>query len=172
MASLTPPVDPERDHVWGPDGDVTLVEFADFECPYCQRAYPSIREVQKRLGDRLRFVFRELPLDKHPHARTAALAAEAAGVQGRFWEMHDRLFESGGRLEPEDIVGYARAIGLDLDRFAGDMGSEELARRVDEDFESAIESEVPGTPAFFIDGSPYAGPYDADSLAEAISSEA
>jgi Na+:H+ antiporter, NhaA family len=172
MASLTPPVDPARDHIAGPESGTTLVEYGDFECPYCARAYPSVKQVQERLGDRLRFVFRELPLDKHPHARTAALAAEAAGAQGRFWEMHDRLFESGGRLEPDDIVAYARGVGLDLDRFARDMASPELADRVDEDFESAIASGVRGTPAFFIDGEPYDGAYDADSLAEAIEARA
>ena len=172
MAALTPPVDPARDHVAGPDGAVTLVEFGDFECPFCIRAYPSVKEVQRRLGDELRFVFRELPLDKHPHARTAALAAEAAGVQGRFWEMHDSLFEAGGRLAPDDLVGYAHELGLDLDRFVHDMRSDELDQRVDEDFESAITSGVNGTPAFFVDGEPYDGAYDADGLAEAIMARA
>jgi protein-disulfide isomerase len=172
MASLTPPVDPARDHVAGPDGAVTLVEYGDFECGYCARAYPSVKEVQRRLGDRLRLVFRELPLDKHPHARIAALAAEAAGVQGRFWEMHDRLFEAGGRLAPDDLVHHAEYLRLDLDRFVVDMRSEDLARRIDEDFESAIESGVSGTPAFFIDGEEYVGSYDPDSLAEAITAEA
>src|SRR3954468_14692636 len=167
MASLTPPVDPARDHVAG-DGAVTLVEFGDFECPFCVRAYPSVKEVQRRLGDGLRFVFRELPLDKHPHARTAALAAEAAGQQGRFWEMHDRLFEAGGRLAPEDLVQHAEYLRLDLERFVGDMRSEELAQRIDDDFESAIASGVTGTPAFFVDGEPYDGFYDPDSLAGAI----
>lgn len=172
MASLTPPVDPARDHVTGPEGAVTLVEFADFECPYCVRAHPSVREVQRRLGEGVRFVFRELPLDKHPHARIAALAAEAAGAQGRFWEMHDRLFEADGGLAPDDLVRYAQYIGLDLDRFVRDMRSDEVAARVDEDFESAIASGVRGTPAFFVDGEPYDGSYDADSLAEALSARA
>lgn len=172
MAALTPPVDPARDHVAGPEGAVTLVEFGDFECPFCVRAYPSVKEVQRRLGDRMRLVFRELPLDKHPHARTAALAAEAAGAQGRFWDMYDRLFEANGRLEPSDIVGYARALGLDLDKFVHDMRSGELAERVDDDFESAIASGVNGTPAFFVDGEPYEGAYDADGLAEAITARA
>jgi protein-disulfide isomerase len=168
MASLTPPVDPARDHVAGPDGAVTLVEYGDFECSFCARAYPSVKEVQRRFGARLRFVFRELPLDKHPHARTAALAAEAAGLQGRFWEMYERLFEAGGRLAPDDLVGHAEYLGLDLERFARDMRSEELAERIDEDFESAIASGVTGTPAFFVDGEPYDGFYDPDSLTEAI----
>jgi NhaA family Na+:H+ antiporter len=172
MASLTPPVDPERDHVKNPDGVVTLVEFGDFECSFCVRAYPSVKEVERRLGDRLRFVFRELPLDKHPHARIAALAAEAAGAQGRFWEMHDGLFEARGRLAPSDLVGYADELGLDLDRFRRDMGSDELARRVDEDFESAIESGVGGTPAFYVDGEPYESAYDAESLVRAIEARA
>jgi protein-disulfide isomerase len=172
MASLTPPVDRARDHISGPDGAVTLVEYGDFECGYCGDAYGSIKEVQRRLGDRLRFVFRELPLEKHPHARTAALAAEAAGAQGRFWEMHDRLFESRGRLEPGDLSRYAQEIGLDLDRFVRDMGSPELAARVEEDVDSAIASGVTGTPALYIDGESYAGHYDADHLAEAIAARA
>ncbi len=132
MAALTPPVALERDHVANPDGTITLVEFGDFECPYCGDAYDSIKEVQGLLGDRLRFVFRELPLPKHPHARTAALAAEAAGAQDRFWEMHDKLFEARGELEPGDLIRYAQEIGLDLDRFARDMRSEELATRIDD----------------------------------------
>jgi NhaA family Na+:H+ antiporter len=172
MAALTPPVDPTRDHVSGPDGAVTLVEFADFECPFCIRAYPSVKEVERRLGGGLRLVFRELPLDKHPHARIAALAAEAAGLQGGFWKMHDRLFEASGRLAPDDLVGYAHELGLDLDRFVRDMRSDELGERVDEDFESAITSGVNGTPAFFVDGEPYDGAYDADGLAEAITARA
>jgi NhaA family Na+:H+ antiporter len=172
MAELTPPVDPERDHVANPDGTITLVEFSDFECPYCGDAYGSVKEVQRLLGDRLRFVFRELPLPKHPHARTAALAAEAAGAQDRFWEMHDKLFEARGKLEPGDITGYAHEVGLDLDRFVRDMGSEELAARIDADVESAIESGVTGTPAFYIDGESYDGAYGADHLAEAIAARA
>jgi protein-disulfide isomerase len=172
VASLAPPVDPARDHVAGPDGAVTLVEFGDFECPYCGDAYESIREVKRRLGDRLRFVFRELPLPKHPHARTASLAAEAAGKQGRFWQMHDKLFEARGALEPGDLSRYAQEIGLDLDRFVRDVRSEELADRVDEDTESAIESGVTGTPALYIDGEAYEGRYDPDHLAEAIEARA
>jgi NhaA family Na+:H+ antiporter len=172
MAALTPPVDPARDHIAGPDGAATLVEFGDFECPFCARAYPSVKEVQRRLGDRLRFVFRELPLDKHPHARTAALAAEAAALQGRFWDMHDRLFEAGGRLAPDDLVQHADYLRLDLDKFVRDMRSEALAERIDEDFESAIESGVRGTPAFFVGGEPYDGSYDPDSLVEAITARA
>jgi Na+:H+ antiporter, NhaA family len=172
MPSLTPPVDPARDHVAGPGGAVTLVEFGDFECPFCADAYLSIKEVQSELGDRLRFVFRELPLPKHPHARTAALAAEAAGLQGRFWEMHDLLFEARGKLEPGDLTSYAQQIGLDLDRFVADMGSDELAQRVDEDVESAIASGVTGTPALYVDGESYDGRYDAEHLAEAIEARA
>jgi NhaA family Na+:H+ antiporter len=172
MASLTPPVDPARDHVAGPDDAVTLVEFGDFECSFCGDAYESIKEVQRRLGDRLRFVFRELPLPKHPHAHTAALAAEAAAAQGRFWEMHDRLFEARGRLEPGDLTRYAQEIGLDLDRFVRDMGSEPVAERVDADFESAVASGVTGTPALYIDGQSYDGRYDAEHLAEAIAARA
>jgi NhaA family Na+:H+ antiporter len=172
MASLSPPVDPARDHVAGPDGAVTMVEFGDFECPFCADAHVAIKEVQRMLGDRLRFAFRELPLPKHPHAHTAALAAEAAGLQGRFWEMHDKLFEARGRLEPGDLTRYAHEVGLDLDRFVRDMGSDEVAARIDEDFESAIASGVSGTPALYIGGESYDGRYDAEQLAEAIAARA
>src|SRR5438105_11196255 len=150
---LTPRVS-KRDHMQGPDdAPVTLVEFGDFECPHCGRAYPIIKEVQALLGDRLRFVFRYFPITtSHPHAQRAAEAAECAAAQGRFWEMHDTLFENQRALEESRLVEYARAIGLDVGRFTADMRTHKHAQRVREDFRSGILSGVNGTPTFFING--------------------
>ncbi|GAB3302253.1 hypothetical protein GCM10027451_06330 [Geodermatophilus aquaeductus] len=167
---LDPPVDPARDHVRGPaDAPLTLVEYGDFECPFCGRATGAIEEVRERFGDRLRYVFRHLPLvDVHPHARLAAEAAEAAAAQGRFWEMHDRLFAAQDRLTPGDLLEHAAAIGLDVPRFARDLGAGRHARRVQEDVDSAEASGVEGTPTFFVHGRRHTGPHDADSLAAAL----
>src|SRR3712207_2432708 len=115
----------DRDHVRGPvDAPLTLVEYGDFECPFCGRATGTVEELRARFGNQLRYVFRHVPLvDVHPHARLAAEAAEAAAAQGRFWEMHDRLFAGQDRLTAEDLLGYAAATGLDVPRFARDLGS-------------------------------------------------
>src|ERR1700738_3193044 len=128
---LTPPVN-ARDHVAGPDdAPVTLVEYGDFECPYCGMAHPIVKSAQRQLGDQLRLVFRNFPLaEAHPHARLAAQAAEAAGAQGRFWEMHDMLFEHQNALEFEDLVGYAKSLGLDTAQFAHDLEAGTYAKRV------------------------------------------
>ena len=171
MASaLDPPVDPARDHVLGGrDAPVTFVEYGDYECPYCGAAHPAVRELTRRMGDGLRFVFRHLPLpDRHPHANDAAEAVEAAGEQGRFWAMHDLLFEHQRALEPDDLRGYARELGLDLDRFDADLAAHRGRARIEEDVQSAERSGVAGTPAFFLDGEPYEGFYDAESLEDAV----
>ncbi|SET09060.1 Na+/H+ antiporter NhaA [Geodermatophilus poikilotrophus] len=167
---LDPPVDVDRDHVRGPaDAPLTLVEYGDFECPFCGRATGTVEELRERFGDRLRYVFRHVPLvDVHPHARLAAEAAEAADAQGRFWEMHDRLFAGQDRLMPTDLLEHAAAAGLDVSRFARDLGSSRFARRVEEDVESAEVSGVTGTPTFFVNGRRHTGPFDADSLAAAL----
>jgi Na+/H+ antiporter NhaA len=169
-SALDPPVDPGRDHVRGPaDAPLTLVEYGDFECPFCGRATGSVEELRERFGDRLRYVFRHLPLvDVHPHARLAAEAAEVAAAQGRFWEMHDRLFTMQDRLTPPDLLEHAAAIGLDVPRFARDLGAGRYARRVQEDVDSAEASGVEGTPTFFVGGHRHTGPHDADSLAAAL----
>ena len=121
-ARLTQPVS-ERDHVQGPPtAPVTLVEYGDYECPYCGAAYPIVKEVKRRLGDRLRFVFRNFPLgNMHPHAEHAAEAAEAAAAQGKFWEMHDELYEHQRALDDAQLEGYAGAVGLDVERFDREM---------------------------------------------------
>ncbi|MFI7585756.1 Na+/H+ antiporter NhaA [Spongisporangium articulatum] len=160
------PVDPSRDHIRGPvDALVTLVEYGDFECPFCGRATGTVAEVRARFGDRLRYVFRHLPLsDVHPNAQLAAEAAEAAGAQGAFWEMHDRLFEHQGQLTAGDLVQHAAALGLDVPRFARELGSGVYAERVAQDRASAAASGADGTPTFFVGDRRVVGQYDAETL--------
>jgi protein-disulfide isomerase len=167
-AMLTIPIDEARDHVQGPaDSPLTLVEYGDYECPYCGAAYPIVKEVQARLGERLRFVFRNFPLaNSHPHAEHAAEAAEAAAAQGRFWEMHDLLFENQSRLSDHDLGSYAGRLGLDAERFERELASHVHADRVHEDFMSGVRSGVNGTPTFYIDGTRY--DYDVDTLLAAL----
>lgn len=170
---LTPDVDPERDHVRGPvDAPITIVEYLDFECPFCARATGMWKDIRDHFGDRARYVARHLPLDEpHPHARSAAIAAEAAARQGRFWEMHDLLFANQTRLEPDDLRGYAAEIGLDLDRFEADAADPELAERVQEDADSAHDSGARGTPTFFLNGVRHRGPHDARTLIAALEAQ-
>lgn len=156
--TLTPPVS-EVDHSAGADdAPVTLVEYGDYECPYCGMAHPIVKRAQEELGNQLRFVFRNFPLaEAHPHARVAAQAAEAAGAQGQFWEMHDMIFEHQDTLEVEDLVGYAEALGLDTQKFARDLEDAAYAKRVRDDFRSGVKSGVNGTPTFFMNGARYDG---------------
>src|SRR5215212_10251646 len=163
IATLSAPVDPQRDHVrGGADAPVTLVEYGDFQCPYCGEAYPVVRELQERFGDQLRFVFRHMPLpDLHPRAPFAAEASEAAGAQGRFWEMHDRLFEHQHQLDDEELRAHAQAVGVD----------DVYARRVAEDLESGARSGVPSTPRFFVNGLIHLGAASYAELVEVISEE-
>ncbi|MGQ0467525.1 MAG: Na+/H+ antiporter NhaA [Sporichthyaceae bacterium] len=166
---LDPPVDPTRDHVRGRvDAPLTVVEFADFECPYCARATGALHDLEARFGDRLRYVFRHLPLEVHPHAELAAEASEAASAQGKFWEMHDRLFAHQDRLTAADLLEHAEAVGLDVDRFADDLASGEYAARVQADMLSAAASGAGGTPTFFVNGRRHKGPTNADSLTQAL----
>jgi protein-disulfide isomerase len=166
---LTPQVG-HRDHIEGPDtASVTLVEYGDYECPYCGEAFSIVKAIQKRLGKRLRYVFRHFPLtNAHPHAADAAEAAEAAGAQGQFWKMHDTLYENQDALEDQDLLEYATELGLDAARFADDMAEHRHAARVREDFTSGIRSGVNGTPSFFINGVRHDGGYDLDTLLAAI----
>ena len=167
---LDPPVDPARDHMRGPvDAPLTLVEYSDFECPFCAKATDLGPTLRRRFGDELRYVVRHLPLvDIHPHSQVAAEAAEAAGAQGRFWEMHDRLFAHQDALEPADLLAHAEALGLDLDRFADDLELGVHAERVREDVASAEASGVTGTPTFFVGGRRVRGAYDAETLARLL----
>ncbi|MGH8911303.1 MAG: Na+/H+ antiporter NhaA, partial [Acidimicrobiia bacterium] len=166
-------VDPEVDHIRGRfDAPVTLVEYGDFECPYCGRAEPVVEELVAAFGDDLAFVFRHLPLgDVHEHAELAAEAAEAAGAQGRFWEMHDALFSAEASLSEPGLMGHAAALGLDLDRFVTDLRERRHALRVARDIASADESGAPGTPTFFINGGRYAGRFDVSAMSAAIRRE-
>lgn len=167
---LDPPVSPDRDHVRGPlDAPLELVEYGDFECPFCGRATGSVEEVRALLGDRLRYVFRHLPLaDVHPHAPLAAQAAEAAAAQGRFWAMHDALFAAQDRLAADDLLDHAAAVGLDVERFAEDLREGRHESRVDDDVLSARVSGARGTPTFFVNGRRHTGPFDAASLVAAL----
>jgi Na+/H+ antiporter NhaA len=170
ITDLAVPVDPERDHIRGPKKDalVTLVEYGDFECPYCGQAEPAVRGLIREYGE-LRFVFRHLPLTEvHPHAQLAAEAAEAAAVQGKFWEMHDMLMDHQGALEVRDVVGYAAQIGIDADKFRSDLRNHVGAYRVAEDIDSADLATVSGTPTFFINGNRYYGAFDLAALKEAV----
>jgi protein-disulfide isomerase len=169
VARLTTPVG-ARDHAQGPeDAPVTLVEYGDYECPYCGQAYPIVKELQRRLGDRLRLVFRNFPIpNSHPHAERAAEAAEAAGAQGKFWEMHDRLYEHQRALEDADLIGYGVALGLDLDRFVPELENGDYAERVRDDFRSGVRSGVNGTPTFYINGVRHDDSFDLETLLAAI----
>jgi protein-disulfide isomerase len=162
-------VDPERDHVRGPiDAPVTVVEYGDFECPYCGRAEPVIRELLGDFGD-VRYVWRHLPLsDVHPNAQLAAEAAEAAADQGAFWEMHDLLLANQNSLRPGDLIGYAEQLGLDVERFTDALRTHAGAVRVAEDVDSADLSGVSGTPTFFINGRRHYGAYDIETLSAAV----
>jgi protein-disulfide isomerase len=168
-AILTPPVG-ARDHVAGPDSaPVTLVEYGDFECPSCRKAFPMVKNLQQRLGDKLRFVFRNFPLTKiHPNAQHAAEAAEAAAAQGAFWQMHDRLFERQFALEDHNLVEYAAELGLDADRVRAALEGGTYRKRVKEDVSSGIQSGVNGTPTFFINGERYDGPHGTELLFQAL----
>lgn len=154
--NLTVPIQ-DDDHVTEPGtAGITLVAYCDFECPYCGRAYPIIKDLQARLKDRLRFVFRHFPLNhKHPLAQQAAEATEAADAQGQFWAMHDLLFENQEALEKDDLYVYAESLDLDVARFERELMSRVYKKRVDRDIRSGQQSGVTGTPTFFINGFRY-----------------
>ena len=169
-AVLSVPVTEDRDHIQGPaDAAVTLVEYGDYECPYCGAAYPIIKEVQTRMGERLRFVFRNFPITtSHAHAEQAAEAAEAAASQGRFWQMHDVLYENQRRLRDQDLRAYAKKLGLDVEVFDKDLAEHVHAARVHEDFMSGVRSGVNGTPTFYINGVRHNDAYDLETLLAAL----
>ena len=169
ITDLAVPVDPDRDHIRGPEESlVTMVEYGDFECPYCGMAEPAVRELLRDYGE-VRYVWRHLPLnDVHPNAQLAAEAAEAAGKQGAFWEMHDLLLDHQDALQPRDLVGYADSLGLDTRRFAADLRKHAGMAHVSEDLESADLSSVSGTPTFFINGKRHYGAYDIETLKKAV----
>ena len=168
-AGLTPPV-AARDHAQGPaDAPVTLVEYGDYECPHCGRAYPIVKAVQRSMGNDLRFVFRTFPLTKsHEHAEHAAEMAEAAAHEGKFWQMHDLLFEHQDALEDEHLVGYATSLGVDPVWAAAALAQGLFRERVREDFASGVKSGVNGTPTFFINGARYDGLLHPTALLDAL----
>ena len=170
--TLTLPVS-ARDHTEGDaDASLTLVEYGDYQCPYCGAAYPMVKRLQKTLGKKLRFVFRNFPLTQaHPYAVIAAETAEAASLQGKFWEMHDLLFEQQALLEPDIIPTWAERLGLDLEKLGNDISHGVVEERIKEDRQSGIRSGVNGTPTFFINGARYDGMPDYGSLLAALESE-
>jgi protein-disulfide isomerase len=169
MSRLTQPVGPD-DHVRGdPRAPVTLLEYGDYECPFCGRAYFVVEEVLRRVGGDLRHAYRHFPLTQvHPHALVAAYAAEAASAQGAFWPMHALLFQNQSALELPELLVYARDLGLDVDRFAEELSSGVYDPKIKADFRSGVRSGVNGTPTFFLDGVRFDVPWNADSLTSAI----
>jgi protein-disulfide isomerase len=167
--SLAIPVN-ENDHVLGPpDAPVTLVEYGDFQCPYCRAAHFVMQNVLADMGDELRFVFRHMPLTQvHPMAEMAAEASEAGGAQGKFWPYHDGLYENQDALSPLLIMALAKRLGLDRERFSDDLQTHRYAKKVREDFMGAVRSGAAGTPTFFINGERYEGSFDEESLVEAL----
>jgi len=169
MSELRPPLGPQ-DHVQGnPNAPIRLVEYGDYECPYCGRAYRIVKALQEALVDDLLFAWRNFPLSQvHPHALRAAAAAEAAGLQDRFWEMHDMLFEHQDALDDAHLLAYGELLGLDVERFARDLDSDEVAERVRADFLSGARSGVNGTPTFFVNGERYDGSWEPDAFLESL----
>jgi protein-disulfide isomerase len=169
LVDLAEQVDPARDHIRGPqEAPVTVVEYGDFECPYCGQAEPVVRELLRDFGD-VRYVWRHLPLnDVHPNAQLAALAAEAADEQGAFWELHDLLLAHQDALRFQDLIGYAEQLGLDVERFEADLRGHSGAAHIAEDVDTADLSSVSGTPTFFVNGRRHYGAYDIASLTSAV----
>ena len=172
MSPLVPPVT-EDDHAQGEaSAPVTLVEYGDYECPYCGEAYSVVKALQHHFRKRLRFVYRNFPLTQaHPHAEQAAEAAEAAGAAGQYWAMHDAIFEHQSALEESDLLHYAGHAGLEGNAIAAALAAHTYAPRVRRDFLSGVRSGVNGTPSFFINGEKYDGEYDVPSMTDAIEQE-
>lgn len=169
MSQLRVPVGPD-DHVQGnPKASVTVVEYGDFECPYCGTAYPVLKELQRRVGDGMRFVFRNFPLsESHPHALVAAEASEAASTQGQFWPMHDMLYEHQSALGLAQLRAYAKTLQLDVARFSKDLDTHAFRTTVEEQFRGGIRSGVNGTPTLFINGVRYDGAFELEAIVAAV----
>jgi protein-disulfide isomerase len=167
---LNPPVT-KKDHSQGPEqAPLTLVEYGDYQCSHCGEAYPIIKRIQKKFSKQLKFIFRNFPLSEaHEYAFQAAMAAEAAARQQKFWEMHDALYEHQAFLEKEDLIKYAKKLGLALKEFENDIQDKSLGDKIEADFESGIRSGVNGTPSFYINGFKYEGDYDFESMTEILS---
>jgi protein-disulfide isomerase len=165
---------PTLDHIRGPvEAPLTLLEYGDYDCPYCAETADVVDELREQYGDRLRFVWRHLPLDDvHPGAQIAAEAAEAAAAQGRFWDMHDRLIRAEPMQDLDTLIDHAQALGLDLDRFVDDIQEEAHSGRIGLNVKGAEDSEAQGTPTFYVNGVRHDGPWDAESLAAALDAAA
>ena len=165
MPKLKPPVG-NNDHMQGnKNAPIELVEYGDYQCPHCGRAYPIIKNLQEKLGSKLKFIFRNFPLSEiHPDATNAAVAAEAAGAQGKFWEMHDIIFENQLHLSDAHLMKYAASIGLDIAQFKTDFEESRAMEKVENDFESGVISGVNGTPTFFVNGERYNGSWEGEDL--------
>ena len=167
MSHLQPAIG-GQDHIQGAkDSPIQLVEYGDYQCSYCGQAYPAVQAAQQALGNKLEFVFRNFPLPEvHPHAQQAALAAEAAAAQGKFWEMHDALYEHQNQLDDAHLVKFAQQLGLDVAKFKQDMQAAATADKVAADFESGVRSGVNGTPSFFVNGQKFDGDWQGQGLTE------
>jgi protein-disulfide isomerase len=161
-----------NDHIQGkPTAPIELVEYGDYQCPHCGHAYPIIKNIQLKMGSELKFVYRNFPLAEiHPDAVNAALASEAAGLQNKFWEMHDHLFEHQNRLNESSLIKYAEQLDLDIEQFNIDRRSEALIQKVETDFESGVRSGVNGTPSFFINGEKYNGDWEEEIFLDYLKS--
>jgi protein-disulfide isomerase len=156
--SLKPEIGPADQTQGNEQAAIKLVEYGDYQCPYCADAYPVIKEIQSTFGDQILFVFRNFPLqESHKYANIAAQAAEAAGKQGKFWEMHDAIYENQQQLNDDYLDSLAEKLGLDMEQFEWDLNSEEITNKVEDDFESGVRSGVNGTPSFFINGTKFDG---------------
>lgn len=173
VVKLTLPINSNRDHIQGPSiAPVTLLEYGDYQCPYCGQAYPIIKQVQNLLNGKLCFVFRNFPITQiHPHAQHAAEAAESAAANDKFWEMHDYLYEHQQALDDNHLEKYASKLGLDITQFNHDMASHAYAQHVREDFLSGVRSGVNGTPTFYINGIRYNGSWDLETLLKTLRSK-
>jgi protein-disulfide isomerase len=171
MSKLKPAVGP-TDHIQGnSSAQIELVEYGDYQCPHCGRAYPIIKSIQSELGDALKFVFRNFPLQEiHPNALNAAVAAEAAGAQEKYWEMHDIIFENQSHLDDASLVKFADKLGVDVEKFEEDFEKPEFLEKVESDFESGVRSGVNGTPSFFINGQKYEGSWEKTALLQHLRS--
>ena len=171
---LVVPIDPSRDHVQGdPKAIFTLVEYGDYQCPFCGAAYPEVKEVQKELGTRLRFVFRNFPLTNvHEFAMVAAETAEAAASQGKFWEMHDFLYEHQRTLGDQSVaLGYAKKIGLDTQKLEREISQHVYQKRIKDDFMGGVRSGVNGTPTFYVNGARHDGPAEAEAIVKSLTTK-
>lgn len=167
MSHLQPAVS-SQDHTQGASSaPLQLVEYGDYQCSYCGQAYPAIKAAQQALGDKLTFVFRNFPLpEAHPNAQKAAVAAEAAAAQGKFWEMHDALYEHQNHLDAAHLLSYAQELGLDITQFKSDLHKSSVVAKIEADFESGIRSGVNGTPSFFVNGQKYEGSWEGQELTQ------